>query len=221
MLFQFNIRKKLQGTRHYFHLDIEYASNARSIVVSGPSGSGKTSLLRMIAGLVSPDTGRIEIDGHVLFDAGQNINLKPQQRNLAYLFQGYSLFPHLTVQQNISFPLVKGIFNPCRSCQFESVRLWMERFELTELAGNYPHELSGGQQQRVALARALVTEPGLLLLDEPFSMLDSRLRHKLRYEVKDIQNQIHCLLMVISHDDEDIDCFGEHVLYLNHGKVAQ
>lgn len=217
MIFQIKISKKLQNSYHFFQLNIDYQSDQNSIVIVGSSGAGKTTLLRMVAGLMKPDTGIIQVQENIYFDSSQTINLKPQQRNLAYLFQNYSLFPHLTVQQNIAFPLVQGIFNPRRQQTFAEVRKWMQRFELIDLAYQYPHELSGGQQQRVALARALVTRPQLLLLDEPFSMLDSRLRHKLRYEVKAIQKQLQCLLIVISHDDEDVECFGKALLSLKNG----
>lgn len=214
MLFQINIQKLLKNSHHSFHLDVNFMSECRSIVVSGPSGSGKTTLLKMIAGLISPDNGSIQIHHKSFFDRQQKINLRPQERNLAYLFQSYSLFPHLTVKQNISFSLVKGIMNPRVGQDFTIVQDWMNRLEIIDYSECYPHELSGGQQQRVALARALVAQPDLLLLDEPFSMLDSRLRRKLRYEIKKIQQQLQCLMIVISHDDEDVECFGEDILFL-------
>ncbi len=220
MVFQLNIHKTLQNFNHYFQFEVSYHSNYRSIVIVGPSGSGKTTLLRMIAGLIRPDDGFIKIDNQLLYDQSKNINLKPQERHLAYLFQHYSLFPHLTVQQNISFSLVKGILNPRLHQDYPLVKEWMERLEILDLAACYPFELSGGQQQRVALARALVAQPKLLLLDEPFSMLDSRLRRKLRHEVQVIQKKLGYLMIVVSHEDEDVACFGDDILSLDYEKMS-
>ena len=214
MIFQINLKKLIKNHHHVFQLNVDFFSQNRSVVIFGPSGSGKTTLLKIIAGLNSPDCGLIKINNKIFFDQKHKINLVPQKRKLAYLFQGYSLFPHLTVKQNISFSLVKGIFNPRVSQDFAIVKDWMNRLEILNYAEYYPYQLSGGQQQRVALARALVAQPDLLLLDEPFSMLDSRLRRKLRYEIRDIQQRLQCLMMVISHDDEDVECFGEDILHL-------
>lgn len=219
MNFNWNIQKTLLTPQSSFQLTLEYASSCQSVAISGPSGAGKTTLIKMIAGLVTPDMGFINIGDRIFFDEIQQINLKPQQRNLAYFFQAYSLFPHLTVQQNISFSLKKGIFNPTKHQFSKEVEGLLERFELSHLAHQYPHELSGGQQQRVALARALITKPKLLLLDEPFSMLDYQLRQRLRDEIKNIQQQINCLLLIISHDPEDIDFFADDVLFLEDGQL--
>ncbi|CAI3941974.1 ABC-type sulfate/molybdate transport systems [Commensalibacter communis] len=221
MNFIWNVQKTLLAGQRSFQLHLEYASSCKSVAIFGPSGAGKTTLIKMIAGLLQPDIGLIKIGSCVFFDKKQKINLKPQQRNLAYFFQSYSLFPHLTVQQNISFPLKKGIFNSTKKYNNLEISLLLERFELVNLAHQYPHELSGGQQQRVALARALITKPKLLLLDEPFSMLDYQLGKRLRSEVKAIQQQINCLLLIISHDQEDVDFFAEDVLILENGKLKK
>ncbi|MDI2091300.1 ATP-binding cassette domain-containing protein [Commensalibacter oyaizuii] len=220
MNFNWNIQKTLLTDQRSFQLNLEYASSCQSVAIFGSSGSGKTTLIKIIAGLLMPDTGFIKIQDCIFFDNIQKINLKPQQRNLAYFFQFYSLFPHLTVQQNIAFSLKKGIFNPSKNQYKTEISELLERFELSNLAYHYPHELSGGQQQRVALARVLVTKPKLLLLDEPFSMLDHQLRQRLRVEVKSIQQQIGCLLLIISHDSEDINFFAEDVLLLENGKLV-
>lgn len=221
MNFSWNIQKTLLTPQRSFQLTLEYASSCQSVAIFGPSGAGKTTLIKMIAGLIAPDTGFINIGDRIFFDEIQQINLKPQQRNLAYFFQAYSLFPHLTVQQNISFSLKRGIFNPMKHQFSKEVVGLLERFELSNLAHQYPHELSGGQQQRVALARALITKPKLLLLDEPFSMLDYQLRQRLRVEIKKIQQQINCLLLIISHDPEDIDFFADDVVVLEDGKLKK
>ncbi|CAI3943750.1 ABC transporter ATP-binding protein [Commensalibacter papalotli (ex Botero et al. 2024)] len=221
MNFNWNIQKTLLTNQSSFQLNLEYASSCQSIAIFGPSGAGKTTLIKIIAGLMIPDAGSITIKNNVFFDDKQKINLKPQQRNLAYFFQTYSLFPHLTVQQNIAFSLKKGFLNPCKHRYNTEVSELLEQFELSNLAHQYPHELSGGQQQRVALARALITKPKLLLLDEPFSMLDYQLRQRLRVEVKYIQQQINCLLLIISHDPEDINFFADDVLSLKNGKMER
>lgn len=221
MNFNWNIQKTLLTNKRSFQLNLEYASSCQSLAIFGPSGAGKTTLIKMIAGLITPDTGHIHIKDRVIFDKRQKINLKPQQRNLAYFFQNYSLFPHLTVQQNIAFPLKKWIFNPTKNKNYTEISALLEKFELLNLAHQYPHELSGGQQQRVALARTLITKPKLLLLDEPFSMLDCQLRQRLRVEIKHIQKQIGCLLLIISHDLKDIDFFTEDVLSLEDGKLKK
>jgi len=172
MLLDLSISKVIRSAKHHFSLDIKLCSNSQSIVIYGPSGSGKTMLLQTIAGLVKADRGYIKLNNSLLYDEQQKINLTPQQRQLSYLFQDYVLFPHLTVRQNISFGLNKGLLNPSSKKQYPQVDKWLEKFELTVLADQYPYQLSGGQKQRTALARALVTEPKLLLLDEPFAALD-------------------------------------------------
>ena len=133
-----------------------------------------------MAGLLRPDAGRIDINGRALFDSAQGICLPPQSRRVAYLFQDYALFPHLTVAQNIAFGMRRGWRNPPRKQVSEQARRWVDAFELGAIVGSYPSEISGGQKQRVALARALMLEPDILLLDEPFSALDSQLRGKMR-----------------------------------------
>ena len=138
-----------------------------------PSGAGKSLTLRAVAGLLRPDAGRIDINGRALFDSAQGICLPPQSRRVAYLFQDYALFPHLTVAQNIAFGMRRGWHNPPRKQVSEQARRWVDAFELGAIVGSYPSEISGGQKQRVALARALMLEPDILLLDEPFSALDS------------------------------------------------
>lgn len=217
MQLELDIQKTLYSAKHSFHLNVKFNSDSKRIVIFGPSGSGKSTLLKTIAGLLTPDSGHIKVAGKTLFNSHEKINIKPQQRNLAYLFQNYNLFPHLTVRQNISFALTKGIFNPRQSKHYPIVDTWLKNFELTQLVNHYPHELSGGQQQRTALARALVTNPEVLLLDEPFAALDKHLREKMRSEVNALQLQLDIPMILITHDIEDVDCFGEHILELNNG----
>lgn len=212
------IQKTLCSPTRTFKLNIRVTSDSKRIVIFGASGAGKTMILKSIAGLTTPDRGHIKIADTILFDSTKKINLKPQQRHLAYLFQNYSLFPHLTVGQNINFALQKGLFNPKKNSSHSKANQWIEKLELKDLIGLYPQQLSGGQQQRVALARALTTNPRMLLLDEPFSALDSSLRHKVRNEINELQQQLKIPMILISHDIEDVKLFGEHVIEIQEGQ---
>lgn len=177
------IRKRMVSGDRHFALDVDVTSRSKRIALFGPSGAGKSLTLRAVAGLLRPDAGRIDINGRALFDSAQGICLPPQSRRVAYLFQDYALFPHLTVAQNIAFGMRRGWRNPPRKQVSEQARRWVDAFELGAIVGSYPSEISGGQKQRVALARALMLEPDILLLDEPFSALDSQLRGKMRQEL--------------------------------------
>ena len=220
MLLDLDIRKTLRAGKQSFALDVRLQTDSRRIVILGPSGAGKSLTLKAIAGLLRPDAGHVRIDGHVLFDADRGIDLAPQKRALAYVFQDYALFPHLTVRQNIAFPLVRGWFNPRRRHHGREVEYWCEAFQLGQVADQYPHELSGGQKQRTALARALVTQPRALLLDEPFAALDPALRARMRSELKDLQQRLQVPMVLITHDPEDARVFGDHVLDLRDGRLA-
>jgi len=219
MLLDLDIRKTLQAGKQRFRLDVRLQTDSRRIVLLGPSGAGKSLTLKAVAGLLRPDVGHIRVDGHVLFDADQGIDLAPQKRELAYVFQDYALFPHLTVRQNIAFPLVRGWLNPRRRHHDRQVDYWCEAFQLGQVADQYPHELSGGQKQRTALARALVTQPRALLLDEPFAALDPVLRAHMRSELKDLQQRLQVPMVLITHDPEDAAVFGDHVLDLRDGRI--
>ncbi|UYZ83643.1 ATP-binding cassette domain-containing protein [Entomomonas sp. E2T0] len=221
MQIELDIQKTLNSATHTFKLNVKFSSNSKRIVIFGPSGAGKTMILKSIAGLIKPDTGYIKMADKILFDTDKKINLKPQQRNLAYLFQNYSLFPHLTVRQNVSFALKKGLLNPSQNIHFPEVTKWLNNLELASLANHYPHQLSGGQQQRTALARALVTNPSILLLDEPFSALDQTLRKKIRTEIHELQQQLDIPIILITHDIEDVELFGEHILEISNGHLIE
>ena len=188
-LWDISIAKKYIGKNRVFKIDLHLQSDAQRLVLFGASGAGKTQILKILSGLSIPDKGRIVFDNTVLFDQERSINLPPKQRSLAYVFQEYALFPHLTVLQNIAFPLNQGWFNKGQKFTNEDIEKWIEKFDLKSLVYQYPHQLSGGQSQRVALARALVSKPKALLLDEPFSALDQNLRQTLRQELQDLQAQ--------------------------------
>ena len=214
MLLDLDIRKTLRSGKQAFQLDVRLSTDSQRIVIIGPSGSGKSLTLKAIAGLLRPDAGHIRLDDRILFDAARGIDLPPQKRELAYVFQDYALFPHLTVRQNIAFPLAGGWFNPRRRDRHAQADYWCDAFQLGHVADQYPDELSGGQKQRTALARALVTRPRALLLDEPFAALDRDLRALMRKELKELQQRLRVPMVLITHDPEDAEVFGEHVLDL-------
>jgi molybdate transport system ATP-binding protein len=173
-----------------------------------------------MAGLLAPDAGHVRVDGRTLFDAAAGVDLPPRERGLAYVFQDYALFPHLTVAQNIGFALERGWFNPRRRARDERVARWIDTFELGAVAHTYPSRLSGGQRQRVALARALAAAPRLVLLDEPFAALDPALRGRMRDELRALQARLDLQMLVITHDPADVAALDGHTIELRDGRVA-
>jgi molybdate transport system ATP-binding protein len=216
-----HIRKQLRAGDRVFELDIGFSSDSDRIVLFGPSGAGKSLTLKAIAGLMTPDTGKISLNQRSLFDAEQGINVPVQQRNVAYLFQDYALFPHLTVAQNIAFGLRRGCFNLRRPGNHPAVQRWLQAFGLSATASSYPAQISGGQRQRVALARALVSQPDILLLDEPFSALDLSLRERMRQELSELQQQLHVPMLIITHDPADVEALGDAVFEVRDGSIRQ
>ncbi|MBV4397566.1 ATP-binding cassette domain-containing protein [Advenella alkanexedens] len=215
MIFDIAIRKKMLSASRTFMLDIQVRSHREQVILFGPSGVGKSLTVKCIAGLLTPDSGTIKIKNSVLFDKQNNINIAPQARNVGYILQNYALFPHLTIEQNVGFGLNrKGWFNRISPDNLEKIHHWLSRFQIADLARQYPDQLSGGQQQRVALARALIIEPELLLLDEPFSALDKKLRRHMREEVKELLEELRIPLMLITHDEEDIQAFSAELIEL-------
>jgi molybdate transport system ATP-binding protein len=215
------LRKPAKGVADpRFHLDVAFSSDASRLVLFGASGAGKTLTLMAIAGLIRPDRGHVWIDGEALFDAKAGVFVAPRDRGLAYLFQDYALFPHLTVRQNVAFSLASGWRNPSKQVDDERVREWLLALELDRLADRYPEQLSGGQRQRTALARALVGKPRALLLDEPFSSLDGPLRQRLRNELLSLQRRLSLPMILITHDPADVEVFGEVVIEIEHGRVV-
>jgi molybdate transport system ATP-binding protein len=220
MQISLDISKTLRSPGRQFQLDLNFAADAQRVVVYGPSGAGKSQMMKALAGLTTPDRGRITLAGRCLFDAAAGVNVPARERNVAYLFQDYALFPHLNVRQNIAFGLQRGWRNPRAGEDSEAVRYWLHAFELDHVAQQFPHQLSGGQRQRVALARALAPQPAALLLDEPFAALDAGLRERMRAELDALQRRLAIPMLMITHDPEDVRVFGEHVLRMENGRIV-
>ena len=189
------------------------------LALVGPSGSGKTTLLRCIAGLETPDAGTISLGGVPVFSAGRGIDVPPERRDLGLIFQSYALWPHLTAERNVGYPLVR------RRVPAEQRRVLVERYLALvgcgHLAHRLPHELSGGQQQRIALARALVYEPKLVLFDEPLSNLDPTLREYLRAQIKDLQRQLGFTGVYVTHDLAEAFYVAGKIALIHNGVLIQ
>ena len=219
MVWQVDVQRRFEHRRRRFDLDVKFTSDSRRLVLFGASGAGKSQTLRIIAGLTAPDAGFVRLDGEMLVDRAAGIDVPARRRRLAYVFQDYALFPHLTVVQNIAFGTHRGWLNARRHERHEAVERWLRVFELAPVAHQYPEQLSGGQRQRTALARALVAQPRALLLDEPFAALDPALRARLRDELADLQAQLEIPLVLISHDEADVKRLGDEVLEMREGRV--
>jgi len=200
-----------------FELDVAWSAGDGVAVLFGPSGAGKTLTLHCLAGLVRPDRGRIVVNGTVFFDAEAGIDLPPQRRRVGYVFQGYALFPHLSVEENVGF----GLRDRPRAERAGRVRDVMARVGLTGLERRTPRELSGGQRQRVALGRALATDPALLLLDEPLSALDAPLRRSLRDDLRTILEGWGTAAVLVTHDVTEAYRLGDRVIVYQGGRVIQ
>jgi len=188
--------------------------NGDFIALFGESGAGKTTILRMIAGLEVPDSGRIVVKGQVWFDSQKNINLHPSKRKIGFVFQDYALFPNMTIKENLTFALQKGD-DP------KIIDGLIDIVGLKELINRYPSQLSGGQQQRVAMTRALVRKPDILLLDEPLSALDTKMRHKLQDELAKIHKQFNLTTILVSHDPSEIFRLCNRVYQLDKGRMKK
>src|SRR5262245_40689197 len=200
-----------------FALDVTWSSGGGVAVLFGPSGAGKTLTLQCLAGLITPAKGRIVVDGRVFFDSATGINLPAQARRVGYVFQGYALFPHLTVADNLGF----GLRNRSRAERQSRVARVTEQLGLGSLDRRYPRELSGGQRQRVALGRALAIEPALLLLDEPLSALDAPLRRALRDELRQVLSDVGTAAVVVTHDFTEAYRLGDRIVIYDSGRVVQ
>lgn len=206
------LHKRYAGTPVFENIDCQI-ERGEFVTLLGPSGCGKSTLLRCIAGLTPVDGGRILLDGQDI------VPLSPQKRGIGMVFQSYALFPNMTVEQNVAFGLrmqkVKADESQAR------VREVLDLVELGSFAGRYPHQLSGGQCQRVALARSLVTRPRLLLLDEPLSALDARIRKHLREQIRAIQRELGLTTIFVTHDQEEALTMSDRIFLMNQGRIVQ
>jgi molybdate transport system ATP-binding protein len=221
MLIQVDVEKRLASRGRTFTLKAAFSSEEQFVVLFGPSGSGKTLTLQSVAGLITPDAGRIALNGRVLFDSRAGINIPARERGIGYLFQDYALFPHLSVAENIGFGLKKNRLLPLSKHNRRRVEEFLAIFEISRLRDSFPFDLSGGQKQRVALARALIRNPKLLLLDEPFSALDTLLRTRLREELLKLHARFDVPVVMITHDPEDIRVFAETLVTYEVGRVCK
>lgn len=212
-----NISKTYPGQTNPAVADFNFSLQENEIItLLGPSGCGKTTILRMIAGFVKPDRGNIYIKNEKV--AGNGIMKSPEKRKVGMMFQDYALFPHLTVAENILFGLEKKLN---QKEQQKRVKKMLELVGLMGFENKYPHQLSGGQKQRVALSRALCREPAVILMDEPFSSLDERMREEMRKEIKDILNQSNIPAIIVSHDREDAFSLSDRLAVMKAGRIEQ
>jgi molybdate transport system ATP-binding protein len=197
-------------------LEVDFSIAPGITIFFGASGAGKTTLLDCIAGLTMPDSGKIVVGEKVFFDLSRGINLPVQNRRIGYVFQDLALFPHLTAAKNIAF----GLAGAARSEQRKQVDMILESFRISHLRERRPGEISGGERQRVALARALVTNPCLLLLDEPLAALDAPTKSKIIDDLR-AWNRAHCLpILYVTHSREEVFALGEQVIVLENGRVV-
>ena len=209
-LLKVDIHKKLKE----FDLDVDFELKKGCLGILGPSGCGKSMTLKSIAGIINPDEGVVSLntgEETIYFDSDNKINLKPQKRNVGYLFQNYALFPNMTVEENIAI----GISDDDE----ETVSKMIKRFRLDGLEKRYPRQLSGGQQQRVALARILAYGPDVILLDEPFSAMDTYLKEQLRIELANSLKGFEGFSIMVTHDRDEAFQFCDELIVLDKGKI--
>lgn len=214
-MIKLNLHKKLLGANGPLALDFETQINDGELVsLYGPTGAGKSSILRMIAGLMKPDTGSIEVEGKPWYNSTRKLFLKPQHRNIGFVFQDYSLFPNMTVRENLLFALA-----PQQNKKVIDDLLAIAGLE--NLKNEKPGILSGGQKQRVALTRALVRKPKVLLLDEPLSALDSDMRTKLQDYILQFHRELNLKTILVTHDFPEMLKLSNRVLVLEGGKITR
>ena len=201
-------------------IDLEVAEGEFCVLL-GPSGCGKTTTLRCVAGLERPDGGEIEIAGRLVSSPNRKVHVPTERRDLGMVFQSYAIWPHMNVFQNVAFPLTQGQKRFGRAAVAEKVAAALKRVQLDGLEDRPATDLSGGQQQRVAMARAMVTEPKILLMDEPLSNLDARLREQMRVELKKITRSIGVTALYVTHDQAEALSLGDRVCVMNEGEILQ
>jgi iron(III) transport system ATP-binding protein len=213
-----NLEKRFGSFRAVDDLSLE-APEGKILTLLGPSGCGKSTTLRCLAGLERPDAGEIRFNGEVVFSKAQGIFVPPERRQIGMVFQSYAIWPHMTVFENVAYPL--RVRRAPRDAIERQVREALRLVGLEGLAQRPAPHLSGGQQQRVALARALVYEPKILLLDEPLSNLDAKVREQVREEVKDLQRQLGITTLYVTHDQLEAISLSDEVVIMNAGKIVE
>ncbi|ONI38687.1 hypothetical protein AN639_07345 [Candidatus Epulonipiscium fishelsonii] len=203
-----NLRINIKKRTPKFSIDINTVKNTGIVGILGASGSGKSLFLKCLAGLESMDSGEIILDSKVLYNA--KINLPPQQRNIAYLFQNYGLFPNMTVAKNIQI-----------CAKTKDINQIIAMFRLEHLLNIYPEKLSGGEQQRVAIARILASKPKVILLDEPFSALDARLRKDIEFDMIRLLSNFAGIVFIVSHDKDELYRFSQDIMIIHNGNVIE
>jgi iron(III) transport system ATP-binding protein len=201
-------------------IDLE-VSKGEFFVLLGPSGSGKTTLLRSVAGLEKPDTGEIILNGKTVYSNNRRISAPPEEREIGMVFQSYAIWPHLTVAENIGLVLTHGRARLSKSQAAEPIRRSLALVQLENFDNRPARLLSGGQQQRVALARALAVNPALLLMDEPLSNLDARLREEVRANIKKLTNRLGITVLYVTHDQVEAMVLADRIGVMSHGRILQ
>lgn len=213
-MIQIELQTALGSQDQHFQLDVSFSVNEGDfIAVYGDSGAGKTTLLRMIAGLMKANSGKIEMKDETWYNSAKSVCLTPQKRKAGMVFQDYALFPNMTVKQNLEFALKKGQSK-------NIIAELIDVFELKELQNQRSNKLSGGQKQRVALARALVQNPKVLLLDEPMSALDDKMRQKLQKYLRKVHDKFGLTTFIVSHDIAEVFKLCNKVIKIENGKIA-
>jgi molybdate transport system ATP-binding protein len=209
-------RKRFAALGQEFVLEIDLQAAPGFTIFFGPSGAGKTTLLDCVAGLAQPDSGRIALGDRVLFDAAQGTDLPVAKRRVGYVFQSLALFPHLTVEKNVQY----GLMHVPQARRAARASAILQAFRIAQLAQRYPREISGGESQRTALARTLVTDPAVLLLDEPLTALDAATKAKIIDDLR-AWNQAHRIpILYVTHSREEVFALGERVIVLDAGRIV-
>ena len=200
-----NIEKKL----NHFVLNVDFTVENEILCIMGESGSGKTSILNSIAGLLTPDKGAIILDDNILFS--DKINLKPQQRNIGYVFQDYALFPNMSVKDNIFF------MNPDK----DYANSLIEKLGIEYLLENFPNTLSGGEKQKISIVRALAKKPRLLLMDEPFSSIDEKFKNKFYEELIEIKKSLDVPIIMVTHNRHEAEILADRLIFIDKGRIIK
>lgn len=211
-----NLKKRFSNEKTAdFTLDVLFTVHNGITVLMGASGAGKTTILRLVAGILTPDEGSMTLDSQVFFDSAKNINLSIQERNVGFVFQDYALFPHLTAKQNIAY----GVKAANQSEKCEKAREMLALFHIEHIGERLTHEMSGGEQQRTALARALASNPEIVLLDEPLSAVDVETRAKLLGEIEEAQRQANIPFIYVTHNEIEAERLSKNKITLQKGHI--